>query len=118
MKKAGGIVALIAGIFGVFAAGFTLFAGGLGAAFEADGADTVIGLGWGGVAFSFLTIVFGAIAMGAQGRTPGVLLILCAIGGAILGGTFVAIFMILAGVGGILALMGGRKQATPAPPPN
>ena len=28
MRKAGGIIALVAGIFGVFAAGFTLFFGG------------------------------------------------------------------------------------------
>ena len=113
MRKAGGIIALVAGIFGVFAAGFTLFFGGVGAALDAEDAGTVIGLGWGGVAFSFLTIVFGAIAMGAKGRVPGVLLILCAIGGAILGGTFVAVFMALAGIGGIVAVV-GRREATPA----
>lgn len=115
MKKAGGIIALIAGIFGVFAAGFTLLIGGTGAALEAEGAETVIGLGWGGVAFSFLTIVLGAVAMGAKGRVPGVLLILCAIGGAILGGTIVAVFMALAAIGGILAVTGRREQS-PAPP--
>ena len=53
MKKAGGIIALIAGIFGVLAAIFTLFVGGAGVAFEAEGADTIIELGWGGVLFSF-----------------------------------------------------------------
>ena len=116
MKKAGGIIALVAGIFGVFAAGITLFTGGLGAAFEAEGADTVIGLGWGGLAFAFLTIVLGAVAMGAKGRIPGVLLILCAIGGAILGGTIVAIFMVLAAIGGILAMVGGREQILDGPP--
>ena len=105
MRKAGGIVTLIAGVFGVFAAGFTLFAGGLGAAFEADGADTVIGLGWGGVLFSFLTIVLGAVTMAAKGRIPGILIILCAIAGAILGGTIVAIFMGLAGIGGLLTVI-------------
>ena len=110
MRKAGGIIALIAGIFGVFAAGFTLFTGGLGAAFEAEGADTVVLLGWGGVLFSFLTIVLGAVAIGAKGRIPGVLIILCAIAGAILGGTLVAIFMALAGIGGLLAVI-----ATPEP---
>ena len=115
MRKAGGIIALVAGIFGVFAAGFTLFTGGLGATFEAEGADTIIALGWGGVAFSFLTIVFGAIAMGAKGRGPGVLLILCAIGGAILGGTIVAVFMALAGIGGILAVV-GRRETIPVTP--
>ena len=77
MKKAGGTVVLIAGIFGVITAGFTLFTGGLGAAFDAEGANTIIELGWGGIVFSFLTIVFGAVAMAAKGRVPGVLLILC-----------------------------------------
>ena len=116
MKKAGGIVALVAGIFGVFAAGFTLFFGGVGAALEAEDAGTVIGLGWGGVVFSFLTIILGAVAMGAKGRVPGVLLILCAIAGAILGGTFVAVFMALAAAGGVLAVVGRRERAAAAPP--
>ena len=68
MRKAGGIIALIAGIFAVFAAGFTLFTGGLGAAFEAEGADTIVLLGWGGVVFAFLTIVLGAVAHRSQGE--------------------------------------------------
>jgi len=109
MKKAGGIIALIAGIFAVLAAGFTLVVGGTAGAFEAEGADTVILLGWGGVFFSFFTIVLGAVCIGAKGRLPGVLLIICAIAGAILGGTFVAIFMALALIGGILALFGNEK---------
>ena len=103
-------MALVAGIFGVFAAGATLFMGGLGGAFEAEGADTVIGLGWGGVAFSFLTIVLGAVAIGAKGRAPGILLIVCALAGAVLGGTLVAIFMALAAVGGLLAALGSKEK--------
>lgn len=66
MKKAGGIVGLVAGIFGVIAAVATLFFGGLGAAVEAKGAQTVVGLGWGGLAFSSATIVLGARADGGQ----------------------------------------------------
>lgn len=112
MKKAGGIIALIAGVFAVIAALFTLFVGGAGKAFESKGADTVLMLGWGGVAFSFLTIVLGAVCMGATSRWPGVLLIICALAGAILGGTFVALFMSLALVGGIIALFG--KRTAPA----
>ena len=54
MRKAGGIVALVAGILGFFAAIFTLFVGGVGSAFSAQNADTVVLLGWGGVFFSFL----------------------------------------------------------------
>jgi len=109
MRKAGGIVALIAGIFGILSAGMTLLFGGLSAALEAEGASTVIGLGWGGVFFSFLTIVLGAIAIGAKGRLTGVLLIISAILGAILGGTLVAIFMVLALIGGVLATIGGGQ---------
>ena len=114
MRKAGGIVALIAGIFAVLAAGFTLFVGGVGGALEAEGADTVIGFGWGGLLFAFITIVLGAVAMGARSRVPGILIVICSIAGAILGGTIVAIFMALAVIGGILAIIPAR-QTTPEP---
>ena len=114
MKKVGGIIALIAGVLGVCGAGITLVFGGLGAVFEVEGMDTVIILWWGEVLFSFLIIILGAIAMGAKGRMPGMLLIVCAIVGAILGGTFVAIFMVFAAAGGMLAVVGKRKM--PAPP--
>lgn len=117
MKKAGGIVALIAGIFGVIAALVTLGVGGLGGAFHAEGAGTIIGLGWVGVVFSFLVIILGAITMGAKSKTPGGLLIVCAIAGAILGGTLVAIFMVLALIGGILAMVGAKKAPPTSPPP-
>ncbi|MCL6484953.1 MAG: hypothetical protein I4O49_12425, partial [Janthinobacterium lividum] len=56
MYKAGGIIGIIAGVLGVGAALVTLLFGGVGAAFNADGAQTVVGLGWGGVVFSFLAI--------------------------------------------------------------
>ena len=112
MKKAGGIITIIAGIFAVFAAGFTLFVGGVGSAFNAEDAGTVVGLGWGGVAFSFLTIVLGAVAMGAKSKIPGVLVIVCAIGGAILGGTIVAVFMALALIGGILVVVTPSEKKT------
>jgi len=110
MQKAGGIIGLVAGIFGVLAAVFTLFVGGMGSAFHAHGASTVVGLGWGGILFSFLCIIFGAVALGSPGKFPGALLTLCAIAGAILGGTFVAVFMVLALVGGILATIGVKNR--------
>jgi len=112
MKKAGGIIALIAGIFGVIAAIATLFVGGVGATFGGEGAETVIGLGWGGLLFSFTAIILGAVAMNAKSKVPGILLIICAIAGSILGGTFVAIFMVLALIGGILTVIGKKKETT------
>lgn len=111
MKKAGGIIALIAGVFSVIAAFATLMVGGVGAAVDAKDAQAVVMLGWGGVGFSFLTIVLGAICMNATSRWPGALLIVCALAGAVLGGTLVAIFMGLALIGGILALFGKRPIA-------
>ena len=112
MQKAGGIIALIAGILGFIAAIITLMAGGLVAGLEnvsdADNsASTEIGtFGLLGIVFSFLTIIFGAIAMGAKSRIVGYLLIVCAIVGAITGGTFVAVCMVLALAGGIVATIG------------
>ena len=105
MRKAGGIITLIAGIFAVFAAGITLFVGGIGSAFNAEDAGLVVGLGWGGVAFSFLTIILGAVSINAKSKVLGVLILICAIAGAILGGTLVAVFMALAFVGGILVIL-------------
>lgn len=110
MRKAGGIIGLIAGIFGVFAALVTLSVGGLGSAFNANDASTVVNLGWGGVGFSFLAIVLGAVAIGSRGRLSGVLMILCALFGAVLGGSLVAICMILTLIGGILVVVGGGKR--------
>lgn len=104
MGKAGGILGIIAGIFGVAAALFTLLVGGVGAAFQAKGAETVVGLGWGGVLFSFLVIVFGAVAF-ARPKGAGLGLVICSIGGAILGGTFVAVAMVLSLIGGVLCLL-------------
>lgn len=104
MKKAGGIVALIAGIFAVLAAGVTLFFGAIVSPFEAEGAITVLNLGWGGLLFSFITIAMGAITINAKTKIPIIILIPSTIAGAILGGTLVAIFMGLALIGGIIAI--------------
>jgi hypothetical protein len=112
MKKAGGIIALIAGIFSVIAALITLLFGGIGSALNA-----VIGLGWGGVIFSFLTIVLAAIALGVISRVPGILLVISSLAGVILGGTLVAIFMALSFIGGILIIIGGGKKKVNIPPP-
>lgn len=112
MQKAGGIIALISGIFGTLAALITLLVGGVAKSFSAHDADLVVLLGFGGLAFAFLTIILGAVAMNSASRTPGVLLIISAIGGAILGGTLVAVCMVLALAGGILAVAGAAPAAS------
>ena len=118
MQKAGGIIALIAGIFGFIAAIITLLAGGLVAGLESvsnsgNSASREIGtFGMLGIVFSFLTIIFGAIAIGAKSRISGYVLILCAVVGGLTGGTLVAICMVLALAGGVVATVGvsGEKN--------
>jgi len=122
MQKPGGIIALIGGIFGTLAAIFTLMAGGLVAGLEGASAslsDTAIdtsasmgiaGFGLMGLLFSFLTIIFAVVAMNAKSKKPGLILILCAVVGAITGGTFVAVCMVLTLAGGVLATIGVKKQ--------
>jgi hypothetical protein len=110
MSKTGGILGIIGGIFGIIAAVATLFMGGLGAALEADGAKQVIGFGWGGVLFSFGSIVFGAVAF-AKPKGAGLGLIVTSLAGAVLGGTFVAVCMVLSLIGGVLAFAGRKKTA-------
>lgn len=95
MKKAGGMLGLIGGIFGVFAALFTLLFGGVASAFHACGAATVVGPDWGGLGFSFLAIILRAVCLGAESRWPAAMLAIGSVAGAELGGTLVAVCMIL-----------------------
>lgn len=108
MNKTGGVIGIIAGLFAIGAALVTLLFGGVATALHVDKASTVVGLGWGGVLFAFLTIIFGALAF-SKPRLAGWGMIISSILGAILGGTLVALFMALALVGGMLSLFGGRQ---------
>jgi|GEM_PF-2962474 len=112
MIKTGGILAIIAGVIGLLAGFVTLFLGGLGSAFSASGFGDVVSLGWGGILFSLLVVIYGSIAISKP--KPGATgIILSAILGIALGGTLVAILMILALVGGIMAAIGKPKDAPP-----
>ncbi|MDE9537504.1 hypothetical protein KKI91_23300, partial [Xenorhabdus bovienii] len=70
------------GIFGIICAFVALLIGGMGAAFEADGANTVIGLGWGAVALSILGIV-GSVMVRSKAKVGGIMMTVAAIGGFI-----------------------------------
>ena len=52
--------------------------------------------------------------LGAKSKLPGALLMVCAVAGAVLGGTLVAVFMVLAFIGGLLATIGTKKQPATA----
>ncbi len=108
MIKAGGILAIIAGLLGVLAGLMTLFMGGLGAAFSTDGAGMVVGMGWGGILFSLLVVVYGAIAFTAP-RAGATGLALSAIAGMVLGGTLVAVLMIMVLIAALMVGLGKPK---------
>ncbi|HEY3063217.1 MAG TPA: DUF4064 domain-containing protein [Chloroflexota bacterium] len=83
-----------------------------------EGASTVVGLGWAALGLSVLGIIGGALAL-AKPRLAGLLLLIAGIGGTI----SISLAYVVAGpllvIGGILALVGGRRksatrQATPA----
>jgi hypothetical protein len=107
MRRTKGIFGLVAGVFIMLAALVTLGVGGLGSGLSTDGTSAATYLGWSGVGISFVFIILGALAVAPLGKVPSVLLITCAIAGAILGGTLVAICMVLALSGGVLAVIGG-----------
>ncbi|MGX5677855.1 DUF4064 domain-containing protein [Bacillus toyonensis] len=93
------VLGLIGGIFGIICAFVALLIGGMGAAFEADGANTIIGLGWGAVALSVLGIV-GSVMVRSKAKVGGIMMTVAAIGG------FICISLIYL-LPGILLLIGG-----------
>jgi hypothetical protein len=122
MNKAGGIVSLIAGIFGFLAAVFTLFMGGLvgagDAAFGSHGsqAQSIFGFGLWGLFFSFMVIILGAIAIGSKNRKIGIAIVVLSLFGIVLGGTPVAICLMLSVIGGILCIVGNKNNNVALPP--
>ncbi|WP_346817212.1 DUF4064 domain-containing protein [Bacillus paramobilis] len=93
------VLGLIGGIFGIICAFIALLIGGMGAAFEAEGANTIIGLGWGAVGLSILGIV-GSVMVRNKAKVGGIMMTIAAIGGFIC----ISIVYLLPGV---LLLIGG-----------
>ncbi|GGE83651.1 DUF4064 domain-containing protein [Priestia taiwanensis] len=93
------VLGLIGGIFGIIFAFVALMIGGLGAVLEANGADSVIGLGWGAVALSVLGIV-GSAKVKSNAKTGGIMMTIAAVGG------FICISMLYF-LPGVLLLIGG-----------
>ncbi|AJG57949.1 membrane protein [Bacillus thuringiensis] len=76
------VLGLIGGIFGVLCSFIPLLIGGMGAALEAEGANEIIGLGWGAVFLSILGIV-GAAMVKSKAKAAGIMMTIAAIGGFI-----------------------------------
>ena len=117
MKKASGIIGLIGGILGFLAAIITLMTGGLVAGLESvagesnEASNMIAQFGLVGVGGSFLTIIFSALMFNAKSSLMPILLVLSGIAGAILGGTLVAVCMVLCILAGIIGFIGVRQNS-------
>ena len=88
MRKAGGLLALFAGLYGVVAAMITLIVlGGIGSTASVD--PRGVSLGWAGVALSLLISILGAVCMRTTSQRLVFLLLLCALTGAVISETLV-----------------------------
>ena len=106
MRKTGGLLALIAGLYGVVAAIITLIVlGGLGSSANVDPKGVL--LGWAGLGLSFLISVLGAASIRTSSQRPVFLLLLLALMGAVISETLVSLCMAAAFFSGLLAT-GGR----------
>ncbi len=132
MRIAGGILALVASIGGTIAGFITGLVGAVGkvsgdytaehggrtmmdtieASKVADHGETIMKMGWIGILASFLALILGIVVLCSKSQKPAWILLVCSIFGMILGGPIVAFFMVLAVLGAIFALVGGRKVPT------
>ena len=104
MDKAGGIIALIAGVLGIVAGFFTLFLGGIGSAFEAKEAESILNLAWVGIAAAMLVVIGGGVSL-ARPRGGGMVAVFASVVGIVYGGSLVAICLALGLIGGCLAVV-------------
>lgn len=109
MKIASLILGIIGGLAGICGALFALGVGGVSSAFEMKEASTVVGLGLSAIPLSILGIVGGALVM-AKPKPAGIMMLIAGIGGiiAIFAGYIVAGPLLI--IGGILALISSGKE--------
>ncbi len=98
------VFGLIGGIFGFFGAGFALFFGTLGEAFEAEGASTISTLGLWAVVFSIVAIV-GAALVFKYPKIAGALMLIAAVGGLISISFAYLLSFVLLVIAGLMALI-------------
>ncbi len=110
MKIAALILGVIGGIAGIIGSILVLVLGGIGSVIGGEGAGTVTSLGWVALLLSIVAIVGGALSI-AKPKVAGIMMLLMGVGGIIT----VSIGYVVAGplliIGGILALVGGRKTS-------
>lgn len=120
MKRAGGIVAVLAGVSGIIVTGYEIFRLMRDEDFMAlSYANDVLVYGWGTVAFFAAIAGLGAVAARAKGRLVAIPVILCAIAPPfLLGVGSVIVFAVQAVMGALIVLFGkdSRQDARPPAP--
>ncbi len=114
MTKAGGIIGLIAGVFGVIATLVTSQIVNVIGSVDPSLASKAIVAGWCGGLSSFLAVMFGAVAL-SKARIGGWGLLLCSIAGVSFGMKPVGACLLLSLIGGILCLVGAKSELGSAP---
>lgn len=110
MRTASLVLGIIGGVFGIIAALLTLLFGGIGSAFEATGAESIVARSFVAVFVGVVAIVGGALAL-RYPKVSATLQLITGVLGLILIGLFWIFSVILLLTGALLAFL-GRK----APP--
>lgn len=95
-------------MLGIVAGFFTLFVGGIGSAFEAKEADSILNLAWVGIAAAMLVVIGGGVSL-ARPRGGGMVAVFASVVGIVYGGSLVAICLVLGLIGGSLAVLARPK---------
>jgi hypothetical protein len=114
MRTGALVLGIIAGIAGLISAVLALFLGGLGGAFDAKGAETIVGLGWSALGFSLLGLVGAALSL-AKPVIAAVIMLVAAIAIAISISLFAVIATPLFLIAALLAFLGrntSREEIT------
>lgn len=110
MRIAALILGILGGLAGISGGAFATVVGGLGQAFQAEGASTVTGLGMVAIPIGIIGLVGGALAI-ARPKLAGILMLISAVIGLILVSAAYAMAFVLLTIGGIFALLGQKELA-------
>lgn len=111
MKKAGGVVAILAGISGTVYVGYDTVGLLLSEEFmELSYAMEVLRRRWGTLAFFVAIAALGVVAVKAKGKFVVIPLILCAIAGSLLDVTLAIVFSVQAVIGALLVFFGKESR--------
>lgn len=104
------VLGIVGGVFGILAALLAMMVGGMGAAFDAEGSETIVGLGFAAVFVGVVGIVGGSLA---RSRPPAAALLQLLAG--IAGFVAVSAAWLIAGplllIGAILAWIGRPRES-------